>query len=234
MHDLKATPLERAAEVRFCALDLKSVGEDGRFEGYASLFDREDLGGDIVVPGAFRESLARRGTGGVRMLFQHDPNQPIGTWERLLEDARGLHARGRLAIEVPKAREVAALMRAGALDGLSIGFRAERGRRNPRTGVRRLDKIDLWEISVVTFPMQPEARVRGIKARAFGGRLPTEREFERWLTQDAGFTRSEARALMRSGLEGLSSLRDAGGASSPERRLAAQMREAAELLRSIA
>lgn len=232
MLDTQATPLEKAARVRFCLLDLKSIGIDGRFEGYASLFNKRDLGGDVVAPGAFRDSLAARGPGGIRMLFQHDPNQPIGTWERLFEDARGLYARGRLATEVAKAREVLALMRSGAIDGLSIGFRAEQGRRDPRTGIRRLERIDLWEISVVTFPMQPEARVTSAKSGPFEGRSPTEREFERWLTQDAGFTRSEARALMRSGLEGLSSQRDAGGAPDWERRLAAQMRQAAELLKT--
>ncbi len=104
--------------------------------------------------------------------------------------------------EVAKAREVFALMRAGAVDGLSIGFRMVKGQRD-RFGVRRLEKIDLWEISVVTFPMQPQARVSAIKQDPFAGRVPTTREFERWLTQDAGFTRSQARALMRDGFKGL-------------------------------
>ena len=96
---------------------------------------------------------------------------------------------------VAKAREVLALMRAGALDGLSIGFKAEKGRRDAATGVRRLEKVDLWEISVVTFPMLPGARVKSVKARPFKAAAPTEREFERWLTRDAGLTRMEARAV---------------------------------------
>ena len=233
MTDTTLSPPETAREVKFCALDLKSIGIDGCFEGYASLFNRQDLGGDTVAPGAFRDSLAKRGAQGVRMLFQHDPAQPIGVWERLHEDARGLHVRGRLAVEVAKAREVLSLMRTGAIDGLSIGFRALKGAKNPRTGTRRLEKIDLWEVSIVTFPMLPDARITSIKSRPFSGRAPTEREFERWLTQDAGFSRSEARALMRSGLKGLNSLRDAGGASSWERRLIAQMRQAADLLNSM-
>jgi len=233
MTDTALSPPETAREVKFCALDLKSVGLDGWFEGYASLFDRQDLGGDTVAPGAFRDSLARRGPAGVRMLFQHDPAQPIGTWDRLREDARGLHARGKLATEVAKAREVLALMRTGAIDGLSIGFRAVKGIKNPRTGTRRLERIDLWEISIVTFPMLPEARITSVKSRPFPGRAPTEREFERWLTQDAGFSRSEARALMRAGLKGLASRRDAGGASSWECRIVAQMRQAAELLKTM-
>jgi len=231
MNGLKAPPLEAAREVKFTALAFRDVGLDGIFCGYASLFGVTDLSRDVVLPGAFRESLAARGTAGIRMLFQHDPNQPIGVWLRLYEDARGLFARGRLTTEVAKAREVLSLMRAGAIDGLSIGFRAVKGPRDARTGIRRLEKIDLWEISVVTFPMLPEARVSSIKSQPFAGRVPSEREFERWLTQDAGFTRSEARAVMRDGLKGLQPLRDAGPGSAWQARLLGQMAEAARLLR---
>src|SRR5262245_41103198 len=130
-----------AHEVKFMAFDCKGVEADGTFEGYASLFNREDLGGDVILPGAFRESLARRGVEGVKLLFQHDANQPIGVWVRLEEDARGLQVRGHLMREVAKAREVQALMRAGALDGLSIGFRTVKSRRDRVTGVRRLEKV---------------------------------------------------------------------------------------------
>jgi HK97 family phage prohead protease len=223
-----------AREVKFTALDLKGIDLDGIFEGYASLFHKEDMGRDVVVPGAFRDSLAERSTSGIRMLFQHDPNQPIGVWLRLYEDARGLFVRGRLMLEVAKAREVLALIRAGAIDGLSIGFRVIRGLRDHRTGIRRLEKIDLWEISVVTFPMLREARVASLKGRSwpFLGRSPTEREFERWLTQDAGFTRREARAVMREGYKGLRPLRDAGQATGWEARLLQRMSEAARLLRT--
>jgi Escherichia/Staphylococcus phage prohead protease len=177
-----------APELKFTALDLKQVDPDGTFAGYASLFGTEDMGHDIVLPGAFRDSLARRGTRGIKMLFQHKPDEPIGVWETLKEDARGLYAKGRLMLDVARAREMLSLMRAGALDGLSIGFRAIKGRRDARTGVRRLEKVDLWEISVVTFPLLPEARVAHVKARPFAHRPPTEREFERWLTQDAGLS----------------------------------------------
>lgn len=224
--------LETACEVKFCKLDLKGVSLDGIFEGYASLFRREDLSRDIVEPGAFRQSLQARGTSGVKMLFQHDAAQPIGIWDRLYEDARGLFARGRLMTGVARAREVHALMRAGAVDGLSIGFRPVRARQNRKTGVRHLLRVDLWEISVVTFPMQPEARVTAVKAAPFAGQPPTEREFERWLTQDAGFTRSQARSLIRDGLKGLTPRRDAGGGLPGGRRLKQQIEEAARLLRT--
>lgn len=217
-------------EAKFLALDLKSVDEAGSFAGYASLFEREDLGRDVIARGAFVESLRQRGASGVKLLFQHDANQPIGVWTHLKEDARGLYAEGRLMEDVARAREVAALMRAGALDGLSIGFRALKARRDARTGIRRIEKVDLWEISVVTFPMLPEARVSRIKARPFLGYEPTEREFERWLSREAGLTRSEARAVLREGFRGFRSLRDAGGAN---RRggLAQRISEAAHRLR---
>jgi uncharacterized protein len=151
---------------KFTPLDLKQVEPDGSFSGYASLFNTQDLGSDIVLPGAFRDSLRERGPTGIKLLYQHNPAEPIGVWESLKEDSRGLLVRGRLMLAVARAREVLALMRAGALDGLSIGFRAVTGKRDARTGIRRLAKIDLWEISIVTFPLLPEARVAHVKSEA--------------------------------------------------------------------
>lgn len=219
-------------EAKFIALDLKSVDGDGVFEGYASVFDREDLGRDVVVRGAFRDSLATRGASGVRMLFQHDPAQPIGVWQSLEEDAKGLYAQGRLMHDVTRAREVMSLMKAGAIDGLSIGFRAVKAKRDTRSGVRRIEKVDLWEISVVTFPMLPDARIAKGRGRPFGPGTPSERDIERWLTRDVGLTRREARALMRDGLKGWRALRDAGTGSDGDRELAKRMREAARRLSS--
>jgi len=219
-------------EVKFTALDLApTIVEDGTFEGYASLFNRRDSGDDVVLKGAFRETLKARGTQGIKMLFQHDANQPIGVWSSIKEDARGLFVRGKLMLDVARSREVLALMRSGALDGLSIGFRAVHGHRDRTTGIRQLKKIDLWEISVVTFPMHPEARIASVKSQPFVGAPPTERSFERWLTRDAGLTRSEARAISRSGLKGLHALRDARGGTSDEARLIERLRAATELVR---
>lgn len=155
-------PIVMARETKLLAAPLAGVTEDGVFEGYASLFGVADLGKDAVAPGAFADSLRRRGVAGIRMLWQHDPAEPIGRWLAIAEDARGLRVRGRLNLAVARARENHALMRDGAIDGLSIGFRAERAR-SDRSGLRRLEKVDLWEISVVTFPMQPGARVAGVK-----------------------------------------------------------------------
>jgi uncharacterized protein len=221
-----------APELKFTALDLKQVEPDGTFSGYASLFGAEDMGRDIVLPGAFRDSLRQRGAAGIKMLFQHKPEEPIGVWEQLKEDARGLFAKGRLMLDVARARETLSLMRAGALDGLSIGFRAVSGNRDAKTGIRRLIRIDLWEISIVTFPLLPEARVAHVKARSFTNNMPTEREFERWLTQDAGLSRSQARAVLRAGYKGLTT-QDAARGQDPERRLIAQMHEATLLLRRL-
>ena len=151
-------------ETKFARAALSRVDEDGTFAGYASLFGKADLGRDVVMPGAFRASLARRGAAGVKMLFQHDPNQPIGVWSEIREDGAGLFVRGRLTTGVARAREVLSLMRAGALDGLSIGYRTVRARTDRKTGVRTLVEVDLWEISVVTFPMLPEARIAQVKA----------------------------------------------------------------------
>jgi HK97 family phage prohead protease len=145
---------------------LLDAGAPGLFEGYASLFGVADLGRDVVEPGAFRESLARRGMRGIKLLWQHDPGEPIGRWLSLAEDARGLKVRGQLNLAVGRAREIHALMREGAIDGLSIGFRTERARTDGKSGLRRLAKIDLWEISVVTFPMLPGARVGAVKRTA--------------------------------------------------------------------
>lgn len=153
-------PMQDSKMLRF---DCKSLDASGVFTGYAARFNTTDLGRDLIVPGAFAESLAQRGAAGVRMLFQHDPSEPIGVWLELREDTRGLFVRGRLLSEIARGREVLSLMRAGAIDGLSIGFRTVEGRTNPKTGIRRLSKIDLWEISVVTFPMHPGARVSAFK-----------------------------------------------------------------------
>ena len=141
-----------------------SVPAEGgvRFGGYASLFGVADLGRDMVEAGAFAAALAKRGAAGIRMLFQHDPAEPVGRWTALREDRHGLYVEGRLTPGVQKAEELAALIGAGALDGLSIGFRTVRARNDPRNAVRRIVEADLWEVSIVTFPMLPGARLRAL------------------------------------------------------------------------
>jgi len=152
---------------KFADLALERVTGEGRFSGYASVFDAVDLGRDAIAPGAFAASLKARGAGGVKMLFQHDPNAPIGRWLSISEDRRGLKVEGQLAMGVARAREIHELMAGGAVDGLSIGFRTVRAKSDAKSGVRRILEADLWEISVVTFPMLPEARVSSVKALTF-------------------------------------------------------------------
>ncbi len=153
----------RALETKRAGLRLDGLDRAGAFEGYASLFDVVDLGGDVVAPGAFAASLRRTGAAGVRMLWQHEQDTPIGVWLSLEEDARGLKARGRLNLAVGRARETLALLRDGAVDGLSIGYRTRKAIKDARSGVRRLVELDLVEISIVTFPMLPQARISAVK-----------------------------------------------------------------------
>lgn len=142
------------------------IDADGTVEGYASLFGVVDQARDMVMPGAFRETLRARGLRRIPMLFQHDPSEPVGIWLELREDYRGLYARGRLIPDVQRSRELFALLRNGAIDGLSIGFRTVQGRVDPKTRVRKLGVVDLWEISVVTFPLLAGARVHAVKGSA--------------------------------------------------------------------
>lgn len=145
---------------------LTPLGPD-QFEGYASLFNVADGAGDIVAPGAFAASLRRRGASQVRLLYQHFSHCPIGVWEEIAEDSRGLYVRGRLVPDVEQARDVRALLGEGALNGLSIGFRTVRARRSAG-GTRILQEVELWEISVVTFPLLAGSTVTAIGARQPG------------------------------------------------------------------
>ena len=184
------------------AFELKrEPDEGGSFEGYASVFDVLDLGMDVVAKGAFTKSLSsgRR----VKMLWQHSMADPIGVWDEVREDDRGLFVKGRLLKEVQKGRETMALLRAGAIDGMSIGYRTIEAMAEAGGRVRKLLEIELHEISIVTNPMLPSAVVTAVKS------ITTEREFEAFL-RDAGYSRKEATAVALHGFKGLNNLRDAG------------------------
>jgi HK97 family phage prohead protease len=142
---------------------LTPLGRD-EFEGYASLFGVRDGAGDMVAPGAFAASLRRRGPADVRLLYQHFAHAPIGVWDEIAEDGRGLYVRGRLSSDVEQARDVRALLAEGALNGLSIGFRTVRASR--QTQGRLLQEVELWEVSVVTFPLLAGSQVTAIGARS--------------------------------------------------------------------
>jgi HK97 family phage prohead protease len=158
---------------------------DGAIEGYASLFGEVDQARDMVMPGAFTQTLEQRGLRKIPMLFQHDPSEPVGVWLELKEDFRGLRARGRLIPDVMRARELLSLLKAGAVDGLSIGYRTVRGPIDPKTRVRKLYQVDLWEISIVTFPLLNGARVSAVKQAPKLSRLREAAEAE-WRSLLAG------------------------------------------------
>jgi HK97 family phage prohead protease len=171
-----------------------AIDPDGAIEGYASLFGEVDQARDMVMPGAFTQTLKARGLRRIPMLFQHDPAEPVGVWLEIAEDFRGLRARGRLIPDVMRAKELLSLIKAGAIDGLSIGYRTVRGQIDPKTRVRRLYQVDLWEISIVTFPLLNGARVSSVKdAAPKPSRLRVAAEAE-WRAMLAGDVLSEPRA----------------------------------------
>ncbi len=135
------------------------VQTENRIGGYASLFGLKDEQGDIVVKGAFEKSLMERGIKGVKMLWQHDPAQPIGYWTTIQEDAKGLYVEGVILDDLAKGKEALSLLKARAVTGLSIGYRTLVSG-NTKSRERILKSLDLWEISLVTFPMLREAEVQ--------------------------------------------------------------------------
>ncbi len=177
-------------------LEIREVREDGTFTGYGSVFGNVDAYGDIVEAGAFAKSIEKKKPA---LLWQHDPTQPVGVWEEISEDKHGLLMRGRLLIgKVAKATEARELLKAGAISGLSIGYMPVKWEydKDPRDSdekakrtVRRLKEIDLWEVSLVTFPANDAARVTGVK------NLATIQDVEESL-RDAGYSRSEAKSLI--------------------------------------
>ena len=157
----EAVPSGCGLEHKFARFGSVTSVEDGlEISGYASLFGAVDQGGDVVEAGAYAASLAAVAKAGrsVKMLWQHDPAQPIGVWDEVREDGRGLWVKGRILSTVAKGREAAALIEAGAIDGLSIGYRTVKAGKTTK-GQRLLSELELWEVSLVTFPMLPSARV---------------------------------------------------------------------------
>ena len=183
-------------------LKLKKLSDDGTFEGYGSVFGNVDSYGEKVMPGAFVDSLAKHKREGtkVKMLWQHNPDQPIGVWDDLAEDAKGLWGQGRLILDVQRAREVYALAKHDAIGGLSIGYREVDT--DQEGNVRLLKKLDLYEISPVSFPANRRARIDNVKETLLTGELPSLPEFERFL-REAGFSKSQATAIASKGLSHL-------------------------------
>ncbi len=199
-----------------CALSLKALGDDGAFEGYASVFGNRDGGGDIVEPGAFAKTLRERTPRGVKMLADHDPTKRIGVWEEMREDDKGLFVKGRLLVEKSIGKEAHIDLKAGALDGMSIGYRVKSDAYDGRRRARLLKEVDLLEVSLVSFPMNEAARVTSVKSL----RPDDIREIEAAL-RDAGFSQTERKRavsvfktwLRREGGEPETTPRDEAGAA---------------------
>lgn len=187
-------------ETKSLPFELRDVDDAGIFTGLGSVFGNVDSYGDIVEKGAFADSLKQRTP---RMLWQHDWTQPIGVWKSAAETERGLQMTGRLVMETQKGREAHALLKAGAVDGLSIGFMLPKGGwSEDKDGVRRITKAELMEVSVVTFPANQEALVSGVKSRIQRGELISKRELEAAL-RDVGFSQKQAKAIVAEGWAGL-------------------------------
>jgi HK97 family phage prohead protease len=174
---------------------FKATNDDGTFEGYGSVFNITDGGGDIVVPGAFADTLATQKAAGrmPAMLWQHRPSEPIGVYTHMEEDAVGLKVSGQLALKTTRGAEAYELMKMGALSGMSIGYRSRDDSYDRVTGVRTLKKLDLVELSLVTFPMNDASRISSVKSAI--EEIETIRDAERFL-RDSGLSRTESVAFI--------------------------------------
>jgi len=186
----------RGREIRAFALQIKAAGEDGTVEGYGSMFGVRDAYDDIIAPGAFAGSLAAHKAAGTMpaMLWQHSSSEPIGIWTEMVEDAKGLKIKGQLALATARGKEAHELLKLGALNGLSIGFVSKQWSYDRETDIRTLTEIDLWEVSLVTFPANQAARVTNVKAGEIAD-LKTVRQLERAL-RDAGLSEGAAKAFV--------------------------------------
>ncbi len=188
------------------SFDVKAIEDDGTFSGYCSVFDVEDSYGDVVKPGAYAETIKEWAAKGKMppVLWQHARGDVLGVWTKLVEDEKGLYGEGQLLIkDVAKAREAHALMKHGAIDGLSIGYRVRKWSYNEEDGVLELLDIDLKEISIVTFPANEVSLVDNVKNTLENGDIPSLPEFEKFLRDAGGFSKSQATAIAGHGLRSL-------------------------------
>ena len=186
------------------SLEIKAADDAGVIEGYGSTFGGEpDSYGDVVMPGAFTDSLVKHKRSGTMplMLWGHQSSElPIGNWLDMAEDGKGLWVQGQVDIEDPVGQRVHRAIKRKAVRGLSIGYETIRSSEDQkRSGVRLLEKLDLWEVSPVNFPANRRATVTGVKSILEAGNLPSLPEFEEFL-REAGFSKSQATAIAGKGL----------------------------------
>ena len=196
--------------MRFVAapLEVKELDERGTFEGLASVYGNVDMGGDVVQPGAFKEMMLTQ-DGHIRILDGHDTRKPIGKG-KLTDTHMGLAIKGKLNLEVARAREVLALMKDGIVDGLSIGYDVmDGGSELLESGVRLLKSLKLWEVSTTAFPMNQQALVSAVKARD----VRDVRDLEDLLREAAGLSRTQAKRHASAIWETKLGQRDAGDIS---------------------
>lgn len=179
-------------------LEVKDVGEDGAIEGLAAAYNNVDLGGDVILPGAFDKTI--KGRKALPMLLYHDTRRPVGVWTSFEDSARGLKLKGRITTATADGSEALALARDGALAGLSIGYRAVKERYTDTA--RELVELALLETSLVAVPMNDRAQITKVKHIAGDGQLPTLPDFEEFL-REAGFSRTQATAIAGKGLSHL-------------------------------
>lgn len=181
-------------KTRDFAFELKAINDDGTFDGYGSVFGVKDSYDEIVQQGAFAESLAAHKSKGTlpALLWQHRSGEPVGVYTSMEEDNIGLKVSGQLALKTSRGAEAYELLKMKAISGLSIGFVAREDSYDRVTRIRTLKKVDLWEVSLVTFPANDAARIQGVKGIE---EIQSLRDAERYL-RDSGLSRSEAVAFM--------------------------------------
>ncbi|MEG1232511.1 MAG: HK97 family phage prohead protease [Acinetobacter sp.] len=185
-------------------LEIKAVQEDGFFSGYGAVFGNVDWYNDVILHGAFQKSLQRWEEKGKMppVLWNHNDGEPIGVYTNIYEDEKGLFVEGRLLIDdVPRAKSTHALLKAGAIDGLSIGYKTKKANQQTN-GIRELIELDLGEISIVTMPANEESLITSVKSKLEDGELPTLPEFEKFL-RESGFSKTQATAIAGKGLRHL-------------------------------
>jgi HK97 family phage prohead protease len=189
-----------------CPLEIKDVSDEGVISGYASVFGEVDSYRDVVAKGAFARSLTEWNKKKISppMLWMHDSRLPRGVWNNVKEDDRGLVVTGNLAMKTPAGAEAYELLKMGAVTGLSIGYRTVKSTTDNKKNLRTLTDLDLFEVSLVTFPANDSARIRLVKA---ADEIQTEREFEKFLREE-GFSNSQAETICRRGFKALSNGRE--------------------------